>query len=51
MADGASSENVYASDLQGEFFELGYKLFNDKDRLKSKFIAADVFDPKSGLSA
>jgi len=51
VADGVPSENVYAADLQGEFFESGCKLFNDKDRLTSKFIAADVFDPNSGLSA
>jgi hypothetical protein len=29
---------------------LGYDLFNDKDKLKTKFIAADVFDDKSPLT-
>ncbi|KAE9375707.1 methyltransferase domain-containing protein [Stipitochalara longipes BDJ] len=49
-ADGAPSEHLYGSDLRPEFFDLGYKLFRDKDRLKSKFIVGDVFDPSSLLS-
>jgi len=48
-ADGAPSEHLYGSDLRPEFFDLGYKLWRDKDTLKSQFIAADVFDPESGL--
>src|ERR1700761_9762694 len=47
--NGALAENLYGSDLRQEFLELGYKLFNDRATLKSKFIAADVFDPSSGL--
>jgi len=49
VADGAPSEKIYASDLRPEFFELGYTLFKDRETLKSKFIAADVFDSESGL--
>ena len=49
-SDGAPSENLWGADLRPEFFELGYKLFRDKDTLKSKFIAADIFDPSSALS-
>lgn len=48
-ADGAPSENLYGSDLRPEFFELGYEFFRDRDTLKSKFIAADIFDPNSAL--
>jgi hypothetical protein len=47
--DGAPPENLYGSDLRMGFIDLGYDLFRDKDRLKSKFIAADVFDPDSEL--
>jgi len=49
-ADGAPSEHLYGSDLRPEFFDLGYKLFRDKDTLKSKFFVGDVFDPSSPLS-
>jgi hypothetical protein len=51
VADGCPSDHIYASDLRPEFFELGYKLFGDKDTLKSKFIAADIFDASSALSS
>lgn len=47
--NGVPSENLYGSDLRPDFMELGYKLFKDRDSLKSKFIAADVFDPSSEL--
>jgi SAM-dependent methyltransferase len=50
-SDGASQEHLYGSDLRPEFFELGYRLFKDKNTLKSKFIAADVHDPESALAA
>jgi len=50
-ADGAPQEHLYGSDLRPEFFEMGYRLFRDRDTLKSKFIAADIFDPSSDLSA
>jgi hypothetical protein len=48
-ADGAPTERLYGSDLRPEFFTLGYKLFRDKETLKSKFIAADIFSPSSAL--
>ena len=47
--DGAPSANTYGSDLWGGFFTVGYELFNDKDRLQTTFIAADVFDDASPL--
>jgi len=49
--DGAPSDNMYGSDLQPEFFELGYKLFNDRNKLRAKFLSADIFDPASALSS
>lgn len=48
-AAGAPSTNLYASDLRGEFWNLGYELFKDRDSLKSTFIAGDVFDANSEL--
>jgi len=51
VADGAHSENLYGSDLRPEFFDLGYKLFRDKESLNSTFIAADIFDESSALSS
>ncbi|PVH97914.1 hypothetical protein DM02DRAFT_63564 [Periconia macrospinosa] len=50
ISDGAPSDNLYGCDLQNEFLELGYKLFEDRDRLKAKFLAADNFDETSALS-
>jgi SAM-dependent methyltransferase len=49
-ADGAIQEKLYGSDLRAEFFEMGYRLFRDRNTLKSKFIAADITDPNSPLS-
>lgn len=48
--DGAPSVNTYGSDLWGDFLSIGYELFKDKDRLKTTFIAADVFDDSSPLT-
>lgn len=36
--------------MRAEFFELGYRLFLDRDTLKSKFIEADITDANSALS-
>ncbi|KAL5327559.1 hypothetical protein ACEPPN_005258 [Leptodophora sp. 'Broadleaf-Isolate-01'] len=48
--DGAVQENLYGCDLRAGFFEIGYRLFLDRDTLKSKFIEADIFDANSALS-
>lgn len=50
VADGAPSENIYGSDLEAVFIELGYKLFKDRDKLQSKFLVANIFDPASSLT-
>jgi SAM-dependent methyltransferase len=42
--DGATAENLYASDLHPEFLDIGYDLFNDKSTLKSTIFAADIFN-------
>lgn len=50
IADGVDSSKCYGSDLRLDFIELGYELFRDKDTLKSRFIAADVFDASGPLT-
>jgi hypothetical protein len=49
VCDGAPSENLYGADLHDGFFTVGYRLFNDKTKLKSRLMAADIFDPNSKL--
>lgn len=51
VIDGAPPENLYGTDLDLSFVELGYELFRDKDRLKSQFIAADILAPDSAVDA
>jgi SAM-dependent methyltransferase len=47
---GAPGENIYGSDLQSDFIELGYKLFRDRDRLQARFLVADIFDSNTALT-
>ncbi|KAI9847328.1 MAG: hypothetical protein M1838_000937 [Thelocarpon superellum] len=47
--DGAPAEHLYGSDLAPAFFDVGFDLFRDRDRLPNTFRAADVFDPESSL--
>lgn len=47
VADGAPSENIYTYDLQPDFIELGYKLFNNREKLRTKFLVAEIFDLSS----
>lgn len=47
--DGAPSENTCGCDLQKDFIELGYKLFKDRDKLRTKFVVADILDSSSSL--
>ncbi|KAF2817656.1 uncharacterized protein BDZ99DRAFT_21264 [Mytilinidion resinicola] len=47
--DGAPSENLYGADLEMRFMKLGYELFLDKETLKTKFIASDIFDPEADI--
>ncbi|KAH0350239.1 hypothetical protein KCU81_g2702, partial [Aureobasidium melanogenum] len=50
VADEVSDEALIGSDLHQGFLDLGYDLFKDKDRLRAKFIAADVFEAQSELT-
>lgn len=47
--DGAPSENLWGAELKGDFFELGYELFKDRDSLKAHFLEADIFDEQGPL--
>lgn len=46
VLDGATPENLYASDLHQEFLDIGYDLFQDRERLTSTLFAADIFNAK-----
>jgi cyclopropane fatty-acyl-phospholipid synthase-like methyltransferase len=51
--DGAPPESVYGTDLRGEYFTYGYKLFRDEKIIpRDHFIAADILDTNDqGLKA
>ncbi|KAG9734020.1 hypothetical protein E4T50_07201 [Aureobasidium sp. EXF-12298] len=50
VADGVPDEALIGSDLHQGFLDLGYDLFKDKETLRTKFIAADVFEAQSKLT-
>ncbi|KAH0265545.1 hypothetical protein KCU91_g11383, partial [Aureobasidium melanogenum] len=50
VADGVPDEALMGSDLHQGFLDLGYDLFKDKETLRTKFIAADVFEAQSKLT-
>jgi hypothetical protein len=44
--DGAPPNSVYGTDLRGEYFEFGYKLFRDESTIsRDHFIEADILNP------
>lgn len=49
-ADGAPTEKMYATDIESDFWEVGYDLFRDRGTLKAQFIKADVLDQESALN-
>ncbi|GES66574.1 methyltransferase trt5 [Aspergillus terreus] len=50
--DGAPPTNLYGTDIQQDFLNLGYELFLDRAILpESQLIAADVLDKESALFA
>ncbi|KAF2095369.1 hypothetical protein NA57DRAFT_59386 [Rhizodiscina lignyota] len=46
---GAPSENMYATDLHPQLWELGFELFCDRERMKAHFIAGDVLSISNPL--
>lgn len=43
-------EQIYASDLRRDFFDLGYELFADRETMNCEFIVSDIFDDNSELA-
>jgi hypothetical protein len=46
VVDGVDSHRLLGADLHPEFIDIGYDLFNDRDRLKATIVSGDIFDPK-----
>ncbi|KAI0178094.1 hypothetical protein BJ166DRAFT_491904 [Pestalotiopsis sp. NC0098] len=44
--DGAWTGRLYGTDLEPRFMDVGYELFNDKKRLRSTFVAGDIFSDR-----
>ena len=49
--DGVPTTNMYATDIVGDFWEIGYDLFRDRGSMKARFMQADVLDANSALKA
>lgn len=50
LFDGAPGQNLYGSDLQQDFLNLGYDLFLDRSKLpESHLIASDILDKQSAV--
>lgn len=47
--DGAPESSLYGAELEGQYLELGYELFLDRDTFGAKFIVADIFDEQGPL--
>ncbi|MCJ1405441.1 hypothetical protein MMC11_008669 [Xylographa trunciseda] len=47
-ADGAMSSNMYALDVNTDFWNLGYDLFRDRGRLPVHHIVANILDDDKG---
>ena len=46
MNDGApSSEAMYGIDIESAFFDLGYELFRDREKMHATFLAVDLATP------
>ncbi len=46
MSDGApSSEAIYGIDIEPAFFDLGYELFRDREKMHATFLTADLTTP------
>ncbi|KAF7529939.1 hypothetical protein G7054_g9695 [Neopestalotiopsis clavispora] len=41
--DGVSSSRLFGTDVEPRFMDVGYELFNDRKKLRSMFVAGDIF--------
>lgn len=49
VADGAPAENLCGAELNSTFLDLGFELFCDRDKIKSTFYSANIFDEDDQL--
>lgn len=49
IVDGAPAENLCGAELNSTFLDLGFDLFCDKDKIKSPFYAANIFEENDQL--
>jgi len=49
LHEGAISSNLWGADLHKGFMDVGFDLFEDRSKIDTHFIAADIFDPESDL--
>jgi predicted TPR repeat methyltransferase len=47
ITDGVAPENLIGVDIENTFIELGFDLFNDKERLHEYFHVLDIFSKKT----
>ena len=46
-ADGAPTQNMYASDIVPEFWDISFDLYRDNGRFNAQFLKADILDAES----
>ena len=47
--DGAPPANMHAIDVSRDLWDLGFELFNDREKMTATFVEANVLDSVSGL--
>ena len=47
--DGAPTDNMYASDIVLDFWDIGFDLFQDRASMNAQFVQADLLDEGSAL--
>ena len=48
-ADGVPTDKMYSSDIAPELWDISYDLYRDADRMKARFVSADILDSASPL--
>ncbi|KAI1341122.1 hypothetical protein F5Y15DRAFT_414244 [Xylariaceae sp. FL0016] len=49
--DGVDSARLYGTDIEPRFFDAGYDLFRDRDKLRATFVAGDLLASSSSSSS
>lgn len=50
-AEGAPSDNMYGTDIEPAFWELGYELFQDRTTFRGRFLQSDILDDDASVPA